>query len=64
VAICFAEESESITIPKLIYGSAADELTLAHEVFSVLRKVDDSVRLRCLFMPLKKRVWVWRFITV
>ena len=41
VAICFAEESESITIPKLIYGSAADELTLAHEVFSVLRKVDD-----------------------
>lgn len=41
VAVCFSEESGNIKIPKLIYGSEKDELTLAHEVFSVLRKVDD-----------------------
>lgn len=41
VAVCFSEESESIKIPKLIYGRATDELTLAHEVFAVLRKVDE-----------------------
>ena len=40
VAVCFAEESDKIKIPKLIYGSLLDEQTLAHEVFSVLRKVD------------------------
>jgi len=41
VAVCFGEESEEITVPKIIYGKAADENTLAHEVFAVLRKVDD-----------------------
>ena len=41
VAICFGEEAENINIPKIIYGKAEDEQTLAHEVFSVLRKVDD-----------------------
>ncbi len=41
VAVCFSEESKKITIPKIIYGKAEDESTLAHEVFSVLRKVDD-----------------------
>ena len=40
VAVCFAEESDKIKIPKLVYGSLIDEHTLAHEVFSVLRKVD------------------------
>ena len=39
-AICFAEEADAIGIPKLIYGNAADERTLAHEVFSVLRSAD------------------------
>jgi len=41
VAVCFEEEKNSITVPKLIYGRASDETTLAHEVFSVLRKIDD-----------------------
>ncbi len=40
VAVCFAEESEDIKIPKLIYGSQNDTLTLAHSCFSVLREVD------------------------
>lgn len=40
VAVCFSEESGKITIPKLIYGTSADEATLAHKVFSVLRDVD------------------------
>lgn len=39
-ALCFAEEADGITIPKLVYGNAADERTLAHEVFSVLRHAD------------------------
>lgn len=39
-AVCFEEEQALITVPKLVYGSAADESTLAHGVFSVLRDVD------------------------
>lgn len=41
VALCFNEEADLINIPKLVYGSFNDETTLAHEVFSVLRKIDD-----------------------
>ncbi len=41
VAVCFSEESEKIKVPKIVYGKAEDEQTLAHEVFAVLRKVDD-----------------------
>ena len=40
VAVCFENESEKINVPKLIYGNAEDETTLAHEVFRVLREVD------------------------
>ena len=40
LAVCFAEDSEKIVIPKLIYGKMENEATLAHEVFSVLRSVD------------------------
>lgn len=40
LAVCFEEDAEKISIPKLVYGSIADESSLAHEVFSVLRKVD------------------------
>lgn len=40
LAVCFEEESSNIKIPKLIYGKANNELSLAHEVFSVLRRVD------------------------
>ena len=40
VAVCFKEETEKIKVPKLVYGSCKDESTLAHEVFSVLRKID------------------------
>ncbi len=40
VAVCFMEEAGSIKIPKLIYGSADDKLSLAHSIFGVLREVD------------------------
>lgn len=40
-AICFLEEEGKITVPKICYGTADDESTLAHSVFSVLRKADD-----------------------
>lgn len=41
VAVCFYEDAEKITVPKLIYGKRCDESSLAHEVFSVLRSLDD-----------------------
>ncbi len=40
VAVCFEEESNNIKIPKLIYGSVNDTLSLAHSIFAVLREVD------------------------
>ncbi len=40
LAVCFEEESNLIKIPKLVYGKGDNELSLAHEVFSVLRQVD------------------------
>ena len=40
LAVCFLEDSERIKIPKLVYGNAKNEATLAHTVFSVLREVD------------------------
>lgn len=39
-AVCFFEEEDKITVPKLCYGTASDETTLAHSVFSVLRRAD------------------------
>ena len=39
-AICFREESYSINIAKISYGSKRDESTLAQNVFSVLRDID------------------------
>jgi len=41
LAVCFKEEADIIKVPKLIYGECADENTLAHEVFSILREIDD-----------------------
>ena len=40
-AVCFKEDSEKITVPKLTYGSSLDEYTLAHGVFTALRKADE-----------------------
>lgn len=40
VAVCFEEEANNIKIPKLIYGSVNDTLSLAHSIFAVLREVD------------------------
>lgn len=40
-AICFFDEADEISIPKLVYGASEDESTLAHSVFAVLRKVDE-----------------------
>lgn len=40
-AVCFREEESRITVPKLCYGTAKDEATLAHSVFSVLREADN-----------------------
>lgn len=41
LAVCFSEEAHKINVPKLIYGNELDESSLAHEVFAVLRKIDD-----------------------
>ncbi len=40
VAVCFSEEYYNINTKKIAYGSKRDELTLAQNVFSVLREVD------------------------
>lgn len=40
VAVCFEQEAEKISSPKLCYGDGEDEKTLAHELFDVLRTVD------------------------
>lgn len=40
-AICFEEEYYNINVPKISYGSKYDENTLAQNVFSVLRDIDD-----------------------
>lgn len=39
-AICFEEDSEKIHTQKIVYGNCSDEKTLAHAVFSALRRVD------------------------
>ncbi len=41
VAVCFLEESDKICIEKIVYGSKAEPHTLALNVFSVLREVDN-----------------------
>ncbi len=41
VAVCFADEQDNVLAPKLCYGDGNNETTLAHNVFEVLRKVDD-----------------------
>ncbi len=40
VAVCFEEEYYNINTKKISYGSKRDELSLAQNVFSVLRQVD------------------------
>ena len=40
LALCFEEEKELISIKKIVYGKMDDEATLAHNVFGVLRRVD------------------------
>ncbi len=39
VAVCFKEDTD-IKIPTIVYGSKCDELTLAQNVFGVLRDID------------------------
>ncbi|MCQ2455052.1 MAG: threonylcarbamoyl-AMP synthase [Clostridia bacterium] len=41
LALCFAEESELITVEKKIYGKKTDEFTLAKNLFSALRSIDN-----------------------
>ena len=41
IALCFEEESGLIFIEKIVYGTESDERTLAHNVFSSLRQVDN-----------------------
>lgn len=41
LAVCFDKESEQITIPKIVYGNCDQPESLAHNIFAVLRKVDD-----------------------
>lgn len=42
IAVCFAEESDSIKIPKIVYGNTTHPKTLAQNLFSVLRRIDES----------------------
>ncbi len=39
-AICFEEDRPHLTGPALVYGRQSDPLSLAHNLFSVLRKTD------------------------
>ncbi len=41
IAICFSEEYADITVEKMVYGSKADEKTLAKSLFEALRQLDD-----------------------
>lgn len=41
LAVCFYEDSDKIKINKLTYGSGNKEITLAQQIFSVLREVDN-----------------------
>ena len=40
LAVCFAEESEQIKIPKIVYGERKNPETFANKLFGVLREVD------------------------
>ncbi len=56
-AICFKNEEEKITIPKISYGDNSDDKTLAHNVFNVLREIDDlGVEKVYIHAPSKKGV--------
>lgn len=56
-AICFKNESEKISVPKIVYGDSLDESTLAHDVFSALRKIDElGVKEVYIHAPSKKGV--------
>ena len=41
VAVCFEHEAERIASSKLCYGDGENEASLAHELFDMLRSVDD-----------------------
>jgi len=41
LALCFSEDTDLIKIKKCVYGTKEDEKTLAKNVFSALRNVDD-----------------------
>lgn len=56
-AICFEEEYYNVNAPKISYGSKRDESTLAKNVFSVLRDIDDlGVKEVYIHAPSKKGV--------
>ncbi len=42
IAVCFFEESNSIKIPKIIYGSEKEPESFAKNLFDVLRNIDSS----------------------
>lgn len=42
VAVCFLEESEQISISKIVYGQSQNPETLAQGLFAVLREVDKT----------------------
>ena len=57
IALCFEEEKELITAVKIVYGKKSDEQTLAHNVFSVLRRIDETgVRNAYIHAPSKTGV--------
>ncbi len=57
VAVCFEEEYHNIVTKKISYGSKRDELTLAQNIFSVLREVDTlGVKTAYVHAPSKEGV--------
>lgn len=57
VAVCFDEEYYSINTKKISYGSKYEELTLAQNVFSVLRRLDTlGVKTAYVHAPSKEGV--------
>ena len=57
LAICFEEDIDSLSVKYLSYGSIKNQETLAHNLFSVLRKVDSlSARTVYIHAPDKEGV--------
>lgn len=56
-AVCFDEDVQLLSCPKVVYGQGANELSLAHGIFDALRSVDDlNVQIAFVHAPSKTGV--------